>query len=141
MRRAIPTTSAFLVLVLVLGAACGDAEPEVMTTDTGLQYQVLSEGEGPSPTMQDQVVVHYRGTLADGTQFDSSHDRGEPSTFYVSHMIPTGFAQALLLMSAGSHFRVTIPPELGYGEAGLGDLIGPNQTLIFEIELLEIIGG
>lgn len=140
MRKAIPTASAFLA-VLALGAACGDAEPEVITTDTGLQYQVLSEGEGPSPTMQDQVVVHYQGTLTDGTRFDSSHDRGEPSTFRVSHMVPTGFAQALLLMSAGSHFRVTIPPELGYGEAGLGELIGPNQTLIFEIELLEIIDG
>ena len=139
MRSAIRTTSAFLVLAL--GAACGDAEPEVMTTDTGLQYEVLSEGDGPRPTMQDQVVVHYRGTLTDGTQFDSSHDRGEPSTLRVSHVFPTGLAEALLLMPAGSHFRVTIPPDLGYGEAGLGDLIGPNQTLIIEIELLEIVGG
>ena len=138
MRNAIRTTCAFLVLAL--GAACGDAEPEVMTTDTGLQYEVLSEGDGPRPTMQDQVVVHYRGTLTDGTQFDSSHDRGEPSTFYVNRMI-AGFTEALLLMPVGSRFRVTIPPHLGYGEAGIGDLIGPNQTLIFEIELLEIVGG
>ncbi len=139
MRSATRTTSAFLVLAL--GAACaGDAEPEVMTTDTGLQYEVLSEGDGPRPTLQDQVVVHYRGTLTDGTQFDSSHDRGEPSTFSVNRMIP-GFTEALLLMPVGSRYRVTIPPDQAYGEAGIGDLIGPNQTLIFEIELLEIVGG
>lgn len=137
MRKTIHSTCAFLVLAL--GAACGDGMPEVMTTESGLQYEVLREGDGPRPTMADQIVVHYRGTLTDSTQFDAS-DESEPSTFYVNRLVP-GFSEAVQLMSAGSHFRVTIPPELAYGESGVGDLIGPNATLIFEIELVEIIEG
>ncbi|MYB06794.1 MAG: FKBP-type peptidyl-prolyl cis-trans isomerase [Gemmatimonadetes bacterium] len=120
--------------------ACAPDEPEVLTTESGLQYEVLREADGPSPTTDDRVVIHYRGTLADGTQFDSSYDRGEPSTFPVSGVIP-GFGEALQLMSVGSQIRVTIPPDLAYGSTGAGDAVPPDATLIFEIELLEIEGG
>ena len=97
--------------------ACAPDEPEVLTTESGLQYEVLREADGPSPTTDDSVVIHYRGTLTDGTQFDSSYDRGEPSTFPVSGVIP-GFGEALQLMSVGSQIRVTIPPDLAYGSTG-----------------------
>lgn len=127
------------IAVLAVGAACGDAEPEMITTDSGLQVEVLRAGDGASPTIDDQVVLHYRGTLADGSQFDSSYDRDEPSTFPVSGVI-AGFGEALQLMSVGGHIRVTIPSELAYGETGAGAAIGPNEDLIFEIELLEIVG-
>ncbi len=120
--------------------ACAPDEPVVLTTESGLQYEVLREADGPSPTTDDRVVIHYRGTLTDGTQFDSSYDRGEPSTFPVSGVIP-GFGEALQLMSVGSHIRVTIPADLAYGATGAGDAVPPDATLIFEIELLEIEGG
>ena len=110
----------------------------VMTTESGLQYEVLSQGDGPMPGSEDQVQLHYRGTLIDGTEFDSSYERGEPAQFGVGGVIP-GFSEALQLMSVGSHFRVVIPSEIGYGPQGTGGPIGPNATLIFEIELLEII--
>lgn len=110
---------------------------EVTVTDTGLQYEVLEEGDGPRPQPGDQVTIHYRGTLLDGTEFDSSYERGEPATFGVGQVIP-GFSEALQLMPVGSKFRVVIPGELGYGEQGAGADIGPNATLVFEIELLEI---
>lgn len=121
-------------------AACGPDEPEVITTESGIQYQVLREADGPKPVPGDEVVVHYRGTLTDGSQFDSSYDRGTPNTFSVGGVIP-GFGEVLQLMSVGSQVRATIPPGLAYGSAGAGDLIGPDATLIFEIELLEIVGG
>ena len=129
-----------LAMAALACVACGADEAEVITTESGLQYQVLREGDGPMPTIDDEVVVHYRGTLTDGSQFDSSYDRGEPATFRVSGVI-SGFGEALQLMSVGSHVRVTIPSELAYGETGSGDVIGPNEVLIFEIELLEIVGG
>ena len=110
----------------------------VQVTESGLQYEVLREGEGPSPTMDEMVSIHYRGTLIDGTQFDSSYDRGEPAVFGVGGVI-SGFAEALQLMTVGSHYRVFIPSELAYGPQGPGRNIGPNSTLIFEIELLEIV--
>lgn len=138
MRKAIHTACG--VLAVTVGAACAEGEPEVITTESGLEYQMLREGDGASPTMNDQVVVHYRGTLTDGSQFDSSYDRGEPATFPVNGVI-AGFGEALQLMSVGGHMRVTIPSELAYGEAGAGSVIGPNETLIFEIELMEVIGG
>jgi FKBP-type peptidyl-prolyl cis-trans isomerase FkpA/FKBP-type peptidyl-prolyl cis-trans isomerase FklB len=115
----------------------GNAEREgVQTTESGLQYEVLEPGDGPSPGPEDQVTVHYRGTLPDGTPFDSSYDRGEPATFAVRGVIP-GFAEGLQLMSVGSKYRLYIPPELGYGPQGSGP-IPPNSALIFELELLEI---
>lgn len=110
---------------------------EVTVTDTGLQYEVLEEGDGPRPEAGDQVTIHYRGTLLDGTEFDSSYERGEPATFPVGQVIP-GFSEALQLMPVGSKFRVVIPGDLGYGAQGAGEEIGPNATLVFEIELLEI---
>jgi len=138
MRKAIQAACG--ALAIMISAACAEGEPPVMTTDSGLEYQMLREGDGASPTMNDDVVVHYRGTLTDGSQFDASYDRGEPNTFPVDGVIP-GFGEALQLMSVGGHIRVTIPSELAYGEEGAGEVIGPNETLIFEIELLEIIEG
>lgn len=114
-----------------------EAEPAMITTDSGLQYQVLREGSGESPVSGQQVVVHYRGTLPDGTQFDSSYDRGEPAEFDVDGLI-AGFSEALKLMRPGGHVRAHVPSELGYGEQGAGGLIGPHQDLVFEIELLEV---
>lgn len=144
MTKAIRTACGLLTLTLgatvAVGVACADAGPEVITTESGLEYQMLREGEGPTPTLADRVIIHYRGMLTDSTEFDSSHDRGEPANFEVNGVI-AGFGEALQLMSVGSQIRVTIPAELGYGEAGFTTLIGPNETLIFEIELLEIIKG
>ena len=109
----------------------------VTTTESGLQYEVLSKGEGSSPTPQDNVTVHYTGTLTDGTVFDSSVERGEPATFGVSQVIP-GWTEALQLMSVGGKFRLVIPSELAYGQRGSGAKIAPNSTLVFEVELLKI---
>ena len=129
-----------LATALAAAAACADADSGMITTESGLQIEVLREGDGPMPTADDRVRIHYRGMLTDSTQFDSSYDRGEPSEFDVDGVID-GFGEALQLMSVGSQMRVTIPPELGYGESGVGDMIGPNATLIFEIELLDIVEG
>jgi FKBP-type peptidyl-prolyl cis-trans isomerase len=115
-----------------------NAEKEGVTvTDSGLQYEVLEEGDGPKPAPEDQVTIQYRGTLIDGTQFDSSYDRGEPATFSVGGVIP-GFSEGLQLMSVGSKYRFFIPSDLAYGPNGSGRTIGPNATLIFEVELLGI---
>jgi FKBP-type peptidyl-prolyl cis-trans isomerase len=110
----------------------------VVVTESGLQYEVLREGDGPTPGPDDQVRIQYRGTLIDGTQFDSSYDRGEPATFGVSGVIQ-GFSEGLQLMPVGSQYRFFIPSDLGYGSGGSGRVIGPNATLIFEVELLEIV--
>ena len=113
--------------------------PEVVTLPSGLQYEVIEEGNGPQPTAQDQVKVHYTGRLIDGTVFDSSVERGEPATFGVTQVIP-GWVEALQLMKAGSKWRLHIPSQLAYGPQGAGGVIGPNSTLIFDVELLEVIG-
>ncbi len=113
--------------------------PEVVTTPSGLQYEILVEGRGPKPTATDQVKVHYTGRLIDGTVFDSSVERGEPATFGVTQVIP-GWVEALQLMPAGSKWRLHIPSQLAYGPQGAGGVIGPNSTLIFDVELLEVIG-
>ncbi len=110
---------------------------EVKTTPSGLQYEVLTEGSGEQPSANDQVVVHYTGKLIDGTVFDSSVDRGMPATFGVTQVIP-GWVEALQLMKAGSKWRLFIPSQLAYGPQGAGNVIGPNQTLIFDVELLEV---
>lgn len=112
---------------------------EVKTTPSGLQYEVLKEGDGPQPTAADQVEVHYTGKLIDGTVFDSSVDRGQPATFGVTQVIP-GWVEALQMMKAGSKWRLFIPSALAYGPQGAGGVIGPNQTLIFDVELLKVIG-
>ena len=108
----------------------------VMTTESGLQYLILSEGRGNNPTLNDNVTVHYHGTLIDGTIFDSSVDRKQPATFPLNGVIP-GWQEALQMMSVGSKWKIFIPSELAYGESGTG-AIGPNSTLIFEVELLSI---
>ena len=113
------------------------AREGVVTTDSGMQYEVLRAGEGPNPTLAQSVRLHYRGSLIDGTEFDSSYG-GEPAVFGVGQLIP-GFTEALSLMQAGSHFRIVLPSEIGYGPGGGGGEIGPNATLIFEIELIEIV--
>jgi len=107
----------------------------VKTTASGLQYKVIEEGEGPSPKAGDTVTVHYRGTLVDGTEFDSSYQRGEPATFPLTGVIP-GWTEALPLMKKGSKWVLYIPSELAYGERGAGNRIPPNSTLIFEVELI-----
>lgn len=112
-------------------------QEDVMTTESGLQYKVLEEGDGPKPEATDQVKVHYKGTLIDGTEFDSSYKRGQPAVFKVNEVIP-GWTEALQLMSVGSKYKLFIPPQLGYGERQAGQ-IPPNSTLIFEVELLEIV--
>lgn len=112
---------------------------EVKTTPSGLQYEVIAEGNGPKPTAQDQVKVHYTGKLIDGTVFDSSVERGEPATFGVTQVIP-GWVEALQMMNAGSKWRLFIPSALAYGPNGAGGVIGPDATLIFDVELLEVIG-
>lgn len=109
----------------------------VVTTASGLQYLVLTEGDGAMPAATDRVTVHYRGTLLDETVFDSSYDRGEPATFPVNGVIP-GWTEALQLMKVGGKYRLFIPPDLAYGEQGAGADIGPNATLVFEVELLAI---
>ena len=115
-----------------------NAENEgVMQAADGLQYRILRAGEGAMPVADDRVVVHYRGRLPDGTEFDSSYGRGEPAEFMLGAVIP-GWQAALQLMAVGSHWEVWIPAELAYGAQGAGGSIGPNQTLHFEIELLEI---
>lgn len=108
----------------------------VVTLESGLQYLIIEEGDGPSPGADDTVEVHYRGTLIDGTEFDSSHRRGMPATFGVNQVIP-GWTEALQLMKEGAKWQLFIPPELAYGPGGTGGPIGPNQTLIFEVELLK----
>ncbi len=111
---------------------------EVKTTASGLQYEVIKEGDGPQPNADDQVVVHYTGKLIDGTVFDSSVDRGEPATFGVTQVIP-GWVEALQLMKAGSTWRLFIPSALAYGPQGAGNIIGPNATLIFDVSLIEVV--
>ena len=110
----------------------------VVTLDNGLQYKIIAEGSGNKPSATDTVSVHYTGTLVDGTKFDSSRDRGAPATFGVGQVIP-GWTQVLQLMPVGSRWEVYIPAELGYGmQAPPGSKIGPNSTLIFDVELLGI---
>jgi FKBP-type peptidyl-prolyl cis-trans isomerase FklB len=109
----------------------------VMTLPSGLQYKVLKSGTGKKPRPNQTVTVNYRGTLVDGAEFDNSYKRGEPATFQVSGVIK-GWTEALQLMPAGSKWQLFIPPDLAYGEQGAGEVIPPNSTLIFEIELLSI---
>jgi len=107
----------------------------VVTTKSGLEYQVLVAGTGPKPSLSDSVTTHYTGTLINGTVFDSSVERGAPATFPVNGVIP-GWVEALQLMPVGSKWRIVVPPELAYKERGAGDRIGPNEALIFEVELI-----
>jgi len=109
----------------------------VQTTPSGLQYEVLTAAEGPKPTAENVVRVHYRGTLIDGREFDRSDPNGEGVSFALNQVIP-GWTEAVQLMSVGSKYRFVVPPQIGYGEMGSPPDIGPNATLIFEVELLGI---
>jgi FKBP-type peptidyl-prolyl cis-trans isomerase len=110
----------------------------VTTTASGLQYEVMTEGKGDKPSAADTVSVHYRGTLIDGSEFDSSYARNQPANFRLDQVIK-GWTEGLQLMSVGSKWKLYVPPELGYGENGAGGVIGPNATLIFEVELLQVM--
>lgn len=112
--------------------------PNVKTLPSGLQYEVLKEGNGKKPSATDRVKCDYEGTLVDGTLFDSSIKRGEPAIFGVNQVIP-GWVEALQLMTEGSKWRLYIPAELGYGAQGAGELIPPHSTLIFDVELIEVL--
>lgn len=113
------------------------SKPGIVEMPSGLQYQVLTPAEGMQPKRSDTVQVHYHGTLIDGEVFDSSVDRGKPSEFALNRVIP-GFSEALTNMHVGEKWRIFVPPSLGYGKRGTRGAIGPNATLIFEIELLSI---
>lgn len=110
----------------------------VKTTESGLQYEVIEEGNGAMPKAGDDVTVHYTGTLIDGTVFDSSVERGAPATFGVTQVIP-GWVEALQMMKEGAKWRLFIPSNLAYGPNGAGGIIGPNATLIFDVELIKVI--
>lgn len=107
----------------------------IVTTASGLQYEILTEGEGPSPSATTSVTVHYKGTTLDGKEFDSSYSRNAPATFPLNRVI-AGWTEGLQLMNVGAKYRFFIPSELAYGQRGAGADIGPNATLIFEVELL-----
>jgi FKBP-type peptidyl-prolyl cis-trans isomerase FklB len=110
----------------------------VVTTESGLQYEVIKMGTGPKPTRENTVKVHYAGTLIDGTEFDSSIKRNEPAQFPVGGVI-AGWTEALQLMPVGSKFKLYLPSAIAYGATGAGEVIKPYSTLIFEVELLEIV--
>jgi FKBP-type peptidyl-prolyl cis-trans isomerase len=109
----------------------------IITTNSGLQYEVIVEGDGPKPTAEDEVTVHYSGTLLTGVVFDSSYQRGTPATFPLNAVI-SGWTEGVQLMSVGSSYRFYIHPDLGYGEIGAGEMIGPNELLVFDVELISI---
>ncbi|MFL6233880.1 MAG: FKBP-type peptidyl-prolyl cis-trans isomerase [Thermoanaerobaculia bacterium] len=113
------------------------ARPGVKTTASGLQYEVLKEGTGASPKPTDTVTVNYKGTLMNGTTFDSSYDRGQPATFVLNQVIP-GWTEGVQLMKPGAKYKFYLPSSLGYGEQGAGGVIGPNAPLVFEVELLSV---
>jgi FKBP-type peptidyl-prolyl cis-trans isomerase FklB len=113
------------------------AKNGVVTLPDGLQYKIITKGNGPKPTSSDVVTVHYAGTLIDGTEFDSSYKRGQPATFPVSGVIP-GWTEALQMMPKGSTWELYIPAQLAYGAQGAPPVIGPNETLIFKVELIDV---
>ena len=147
MRLALP---ARCVLLILAGTACagGGAQAPVeaptpdadgyITTRSGLRYRVISEGTGPKPTARDRVVLHYSSRTEDGTVVDSSYERGAPDVLALRDLI-SGFREALQLMSVGSHYQVTVPGRLAYGWDGIDGLVGPNETLFFEIQLFRIV--
>jgi peptidylprolyl isomerase len=141
--RWVRATGILLGLLLALSvAACGPEQATSTTTASGLQYTVIEAGDGPTPQVGDVVAVHYRGTLEDGTEFDNSYDRGEPFTFPLGRgrVIP-GWDEGIALMQVGEKAKLVIPPDLGYGARGAGDVIPPDATLTFEVELISIVPG
>lgn len=113
------------------------AKPGVVTTASGLQYEIVREGAGEKPMLADTVTVHYKGQLSDGTVFDSSYDRGEPATFPLDRVIQ-GWQEGLQLIPIGGHYRIYVPYELGYGERGAGQNIPPYSSLVFDVELISV---
>ncbi|WP_456379276.1 FKBP-type peptidyl-prolyl cis-trans isomerase [Thiolapillus sp.] len=112
-------------------------KPGITVLESGLQYKIIKAGSGEPPTMEDTVKVHYEGRTIDGKKFDSSHDRGKPAEFALKGVVK-GFSEALVHMKPGAKWKVIIPPELGYGARGAGSSIGPNEVLMFDLELLEV---
>ncbi len=110
----------------------------IISTDSGLQYEIIEQGEGRTPSATDNVTVHYKGTSLDGKVFDSSYDRGQPATFPLNRVIK-GWTEGVQLMKEGAKFKFYIPSNLAYGERGAGGSIGPNETLIFEVELIKVM--
>ncbi|MFQ5478983.1 MAG: FKBP-type peptidyl-prolyl cis-trans isomerase [Candidatus Binatia bacterium] len=149
------TGRAFAVVAVFCGLlgliACNRGKDEAMVTEeaeqattsavvtlaSGLQYEVIEPGTGDKPGPTDRVTVHYRGTLLDGREFDSSYKRNQPSVFPVNRVIK-GWTEALQLMREGAKWKLTIPPELAYGKRGAGKMIGPDETLVFEVELIKV---
>jgi FKBP-type peptidyl-prolyl cis-trans isomerases 1 len=117
--------------------AANSKKPGVVTLPSGLQYKVIKNGTGPKPKANDTVITNYRGTLLNGNEFDSSFKHNQPATFPVNAVIPA-WTEALQLMPVGSKWELYVPPKLAYGERGAGGIIGPNETLVFEVELLSI---
>ena len=147
MKAGLSTTARLLILGCAACAGGGANTPGAaptpdpdgyVTTRSGLRYKVINQAVGPTPTTRDRVVVHYRCELEDGTVVDSSYDRGIPDVVALRDLIP-GFREALQLMSVGSHFQVTVPGRLGYGWEGIRGVVGPNETLFFEIQLFQIV--
>jgi peptidylprolyl isomerase len=131
-----------LALALTVAVACGPAEKEVVTTESGLQYTEIEEGDGPVPEEGDIVSIHFRGTLEDGTEFDETYTDGQPIAFPLGvGMVMPGWDEGVAMMRVGGKAKLVIPPELGLGEQGAGEIIPPNATLTFEIELVEIVPG
>ncbi len=117
--------------------AANKKKKDIITRDSGLQYKVISMGKGKQPAADSSITAHYKGTLIDGREFDSSYSRNQPATFNVGQVIP-GWKEVLPLMHEGDKWQIFIPAELAYGERGSGGIIGPNETLIFEIELIKV---
>ena len=117
--------------------AANKSKPGVVTTADGLQYKIITQGTGAKPTIDDVVTVNYKGTLINGKEFDSSYKRGEPATFPVRGVIK-GWTEALQLVPVGTKFELWLPPDLAYGEHGAGQDIGPNETLVFEVEVMSV---
>jgi FKBP-type peptidyl-prolyl cis-trans isomerase FkpA len=124
-------------LSLIASAALAQQAPAAVTTKSGLVYQSLKEGSGASPAATDVVKVHYRGTLPDGKEFDSSYKRGEPTEFPLNRVIPC-WTEGVQMMKPGGKAKLTCPPAIAYGERGAGGVIPPNATLVFEVELISV---
>ncbi len=152
MTKPIRPRQAWIVAALLMVGACRGGEKKadtsaeakqetqaskVIALESGLQYEALASGSGRSPSATDSVTVHYRGTLSDGSEFDSSYGRGEPTTFPVNRVI-RGWTEALQLMKEGDKWRLTIPPQLAYGAPGVPGKIPGNATLVFEVELIRV---